>query len=128
MTLRNSIYHCMCPISHTVVFCMHQFDIVEDCRLETSNDLHRKRVDYGLGLNQQILEMGMPVQHIFNASIVDQQLNVLDRQFDLVMIAERFDQSMVLLANELCWDLKQVVSLKLNIRSATSKASFQLVP
>jgi hypothetical protein len=38
-----------------------------------------------------------------------------------VMIAERFDESMVLLADVLCWPLEKVVSLKVNARKPQLK-------
>ena len=39
------------------------------------------------------------------------------------MIAERFDESMVLLADLLCWPLEKVVSLKVNARKPELKVS-----
>ena len=46
----------------------------------------------------------------------------LDNQFDLVLLAEHFDESLVLLARMLCWDLMEVRYLKQNDRKA-KKAS-----
>ena len=42
-------------------------------------------------------------------------------QFDLVMLQDRFDESLVLLADALCWDLKDVVTLTLNSRANEMK-------
>ena len=40
----------------------------------------------------------------------------MDQSFDLVMISERMDESMVLLADALCLPLEDVISLKNNAR------------
>ena len=40
----------------------------------------------------------------------------MDQSFDLVMISERMDESMVLLADALCLPLEDVISLKKNAR------------
>ena len=38
-----------------------------------------------------------------------------------MLITEKFDESMVLLANELCWPLEYVKSFKLNARKSSTK-------
>ena len=42
----------------------------------------------------------------------------LDAQFDLVMILERFDESLVLLQDLMCWPTEDIVYLKQNERTA----------
>lgn len=44
-------------------------------------------------------------------------LSEVERQFQLVLIADYFDESMVLLRRRLRWQLDDVVSFKLNLRS-----------
>ena len=39
----------------------------------------------------------------------------------MVLITDKFDESMVLLANELCWPLEYVKSFKLNARKSSTK-------
>ena len=46
----------------------------------------------------------------------------LDRQFDLVLILEHFDESLILLQNLMCWSTEDLVYLKQNER--ISKESF----
>ena len=46
------------------------------------------------------------------------KIREVEAGFQLVMLAERFPESLVLLASTLCWDLQDVTSLKLNGRSA----------
>ena len=40
----------------------------------------------------------------------------VDQHFDLVMLSERMDESMVLMADALCLPLEEVTSLKNNVR------------
>lgn len=46
------------------------------------------------------------------------QVERADRQFGLVMLAERMEESLVLLSHFLCWDLNDVIVLKVNARTA----------
>ena len=45
----------------------------------------------------------------------------LDAQFDLVMIAEKFDESLLLLQSLLCWKVQDITYLKLNERVSKAK-------
>ncbi len=47
----------------------------------------------------------------------------MDRVFSLVMIAEYFDESLVLLRRLLSWDLNDVLYISLNMRTPDSKSS-----
>ncbi|XP_057617252.1 galactose-3-O-sulfotransferase 2 [Chionomys nivalis] len=51
------------------------------------------------------------------AGYVRRCLSEVERQFQLVLIADYFDESMVLLRRRLRWQLDDVVSFKLNLRS-----------
>ncbi|MBN3325547.1 G3ST2 sulfotransferase, partial [Atractosteus spatula] len=42
---------------------------------------------------------------------------MIENTFDLILVSEYFDESMILLKNALCWELDDVVSFKLNSRS-----------
>ncbi|XP_019368747.1 PREDICTED: galactose-3-O-sulfotransferase 2 [Gavialis gangeticus] len=44
-------------------------------------------------------------------------LRMIEQDFHLILIADYFDESMVLLKNFLCWDLDDVVYFKMNSRS-----------
>ena len=39
-------------------------------------------------------------------------LKMLELEFDFVLLAEFFDESLVILAKRFCWDLKQVMKRK----------------
>ncbi|XP_078283883.1 galactose-3-O-sulfotransferase 2-like [Rhinoraja longicauda] len=55
-----------------------------------------------------------------SAPYVDLVLEEIGATFQLVLVAEYFDESMVLLKEALCWGLDDVVSFKLNLRSNAS--------
>ncbi|XP_054457973.1 galactose-3-O-sulfotransferase 3 [Anoplopoma fimbria] len=47
----------------------------------------------------------------------------VDKVFSLVMIAEYFDESLILLRHLLSWDLEDILYIKLNMRMSSSKKS-----
>ena len=76
---------------------------------------------YSLGLNQQLFDMGVPQKKLFHTKAAyDTALSVMEK-FDLVMIAEKFDESMVLMANLLCWPLEYVASVRNNVLPSNKK-------
>ncbi|XP_076815103.1 galactosylceramide sulfotransferase-like isoform X1 [Clavelina lepadiformis] len=48
---------------------------------------------------------------------IEKTIDVLSKIFDLVMVSDYLDESMVLFADLLCWDLEHVACLSLNARS-----------
>ncbi|KAJ6669228.1 hypothetical protein lerEdw1_008037 [Lerista edwardsae] len=59
----------------------------------------------------------------FSAKQVQLMLRAIEADFDLLLISEYFDESMVLLKEVLCWDLDDVVSFSLNSRHNSTKSS-----
>ena len=62
---------------------------------------------YDLGMNHKLLT---------NETLVREKIKEIERDFDLVMIAEYFFESLILLKHELCWRLEDVTSFQLNSR------------
>ncbi|KAG1681838.1 Galactosylceramide sulfotransferase [Nymphon striatum] len=50
---------------------------------------------------------------------LDQAINSIDDGFDLIMIMERFDESLILLKHIMCWSMTDIVYLKHNVRIQT---------
>ena len=73
-------------------------------------------------LNNQLEMFGVHHKDM-NKEMIMETLAKIDYQFNLVMLTERFDESLVLLANTLCWKLEDVVTLKLNSRVDKKKVS-----
>ena len=72
-----------------------------------------------IGKNQQLWDLGTTHLEMEEAGTVQAKISRLDSEFDLVLIAEYYDESLVLLADILCWDLFDVRYLKLNARKAS---------
>ena len=86
-----------------------------------AKDHKRRKAELGR-LNTQIKMLGMtPVRRMEDQEEIDRMILQVDLQFDLVMLQDRFDESLVLLADVLCWDLKDVVTLTLNSRANEMK-------
>ncbi|XP_044288666.1 galactose-3-O-sulfotransferase 2 [Varanus komodoensis] len=58
----------------------------------------------------------MPYDEYHVQSVIEE----IEQNFHLMLIAEYFDESMILLKDTLCWDLDDVVYIKLNARSLDS--------
>ena len=63
-----------------------------------------------IGKNQQLWALGTTHIEMEEAGTVQAKISRFDSEFDLVLIAEYFDESLVLLADILCWDLSDVRS------------------
>ncbi|XP_078699163.1 galactosylceramide sulfotransferase-like [Branchiostoma floridae x Branchiostoma belcheri] len=65
-----------------------------------------------LGLPIDLLSQSLQINDIANIS--KNFIHNLSREFDLVMISDHFDESLVLLRRLMCWDLKDVLYYKYN--------------
>ena len=74
-----------------------------------------------IGFNQQSYDFGVRANQLNNLSAVKEKMAEIEKDFDLILIAEYFDESLVLLADHLCWNLEDMVYLKLNSRVASAK-------
>ncbi|XP_076068496.1 galactosylceramide sulfotransferase-like [Oratosquilla oratoria] len=66
------------------------------------------------GLNQMAFDLGIHREHMNNLMKIHEMVEAADKQFDLVMIAERMEESLILLKNLLCWSFEDVIIFKLN--------------
>ena len=64
--------------------------------------------------NRMSIDLGLPPSHVTNSSYVTPFQRQLDSVFHLVLIAERFAESMVLMKRLLGWTMKDVVYKNLN--------------
>ncbi|TRY61264.1 hypothetical protein TCAL_07456 [Tigriopus californicus] len=76
-----------------------------------------------IGKNQQLWDLGLNDTAMENRTLVMQKIRDLDRQMDLVLIMERFDESLVLLSDLLCWPIDELSYLKQNERITTKKTN-----
>ncbi|XP_070559254.1 galactosylceramide sulfotransferase-like isoform X2 [Ptychodera flava] len=66
--------------------------------------------------NRQIFDIGLERDDFDNATKIDQVIMRAEEDFDLVMIAEYFDESLVLLKRLLCWEFEDVAYILQNSR------------
>ncbi|KAL8591182.1 hypothetical protein ACOMHN_057922 [Nucella lapillus] len=70
--------------------------------------------------NRMSLDLGLPLKQLRNSSHVQHFVKEVDDLFDLVLIAERFDESMIVLKRRLKWTMKDVLYISIN-KGAKSK-------
>ena len=61
-----------------------------------------------LGQNQMLWDFGLELNLLTNETAIRDKILEIESSFDLVMIAERFDESIILLRDELCWSYRDV--------------------
>ena len=65
-----------------------------------------------MGINQQILDMGLMKDNLNKPHEMKKHIKSLEQEFDFVMIDEFFYESLVLLADRLCFPLEYMVGLQ----------------
>ena len=100
---------------------------IKHFRLQTSNVSTDSNIVYRkntqMGLNQQLFDMGMLERDTFDVDIVKEYIKSIKREFDFIMIAEFFEESLILLAHYLCWPLEFMVGVSHNVRKSDKKVS-----
>jgi hypothetical protein len=81
-----------------------------------SSPLLNKRAGDLYGRNQMAWDMGLSPEIFDDEIAITKEIERLDREFDLVMVAHRMEESLVLLKHLLNWPLENVVHLNLNRR------------
>ena len=81
----------------------------------------RKRGSSVLARNPQMFELGLDSKS--NSKAIKEYVEFLEEEFDLVLIADYFDDSVVLMKHLLCWELDDVLFVKTNERPDKDKAT-----
>lgn len=74
------------------------------------------RLNSRIGVNQMCWDLGLEPKHFNNNAEITHLINRVSDSFDLVMISDFMEASLVLLADAMHWPLETVASLKLNSR------------
>lgn len=74
------------------------------------------------GQNMMLADFGLPVGSLNNESAVAAKIAEIEADFDLIMVMEHFDESLVLLRELLCWDWVDMTYLKLNSWQETRRS------
>ena len=67
-------------------------------------------------------EFGLNSASFDNAIAIKEKIDEIDSTFDLVLLKEKFDESIILLKDLLCWDYSDVTSLTLNAHDPKTKS------
>ncbi|XP_038072874.1 galactosylceramide sulfotransferase-like [Patiria miniata] len=70
--------------------------------------------------NPMLYGLGLPKAYLGDQSAIDRKIEELKGQFDLVMMTEYFDESLVLLRDLMCWEFDDVVYFVQNARSKSA--------
>ena len=71
--------------------------------------------------NPLLYDLGLSFKYYQNLTAVNEYIQFLDKEFDLVMIMDYFDESLVLMKRLLCWQMEDILYLKLNERHDKEK-------
>lgn len=69
------------------------------------------------GRNQMAFDLGFNSKYFEEDIYIENFIRHIDAIFDLVLIAERMDESLILLKDKLCWDISEVVAFRHNPRA-----------
>ena len=75
-----------------------------------------------LGRNQMMWDFGVKPRFFDDAAKVKEIIEAFEAEFELVLIAEKFDESIILLRDLLCWTFQDLTYLKLNARKSAAKS------
>jgi hypothetical protein len=88
------------------------FDSFGDQSFKIPENIYFERWFGMIGINQMIFDLGMNVSDFNKPLAVGKYIEELDSQFDLVMILERFEESLISLKHLLCWNTDDLVVFK----------------
>ncbi len=88
------------------------FAAFSDESIKIPDKVHTQRYIGKIGINQMMFDLGMNVSDFTKPYTVKEYINKLDSIFDLVMLSERMDESLVLLKHLLCWTTDDVIAFK----------------
>merc|ERR1712223_496160 len=96
---------------------------LEDYALSDKTGRNKDRIgNSGFGRNQMLWDFGLDEKHFENVTAIKSKIEEIDSTFALVLLTEKFDESMILLKDLLCWDYRDMTSLKLNAHDSSSKS------
>jgi hypothetical protein len=83
----------------------------------TYHSLFRERIVGRFGSNQMSFDLGFDVEHFDNLEMITKFIKTIDSQFHLVMIADRMEESLILLQHLLCWTRNDMITFQHNVRN-----------
>lgn len=84
-------------------------------------DSKQTRSSMKLIRNPALFELGLDAKYYTNITVVRNYIQFLQKEFDLVMLMEYFDESLILLKRRFCWKIHDILYFKLNERRERDK-------
>lgn len=78
---------------------------ISEAAMPYINKLEKANGDF----NQQSRDLGIGSKIYFNNSLLDQAVTEMSDEFSLVLITEYFDESLILLRKEFCWNFEDIL-------------------
>ena len=88
---------------------------------EIKTRMKKKNLALHLVRNPMLFDLGLDFRYFQNITAVQEYFKFLEQEFDLIMIMEHFDESLVLLKRLLCWNMTDILYFKLNERQEKQK-------
>ena len=77
--------------------------------------------------NSQMYDLGLDTgKDFYNKTIINALIRKLEKEFTLILITEYFDESLLILKKELCWDFHDIVYLPKNSRESRRNLTDEL--
>ena len=84
-------------------------------------DIYKTRASC-LARNPMLFDLGLDYKFYQNTTAIKEYIAFLDKEFDLVMIFDYYDESVVLMKRLLCWEFDDILHIKTNERTDKEKA------
>lgn len=84
------------------------------------DNMKNQRFSRRIGINQMMFDMGFEEKYFYDHKRISSYIEELDSIFSLVMVAERMDESLILLKNLLCWTIDDIIVFKVHIEQLTA--------
>ncbi|XP_071943119.1 galactosylceramide sulfotransferase-like [Antedon mediterranea] len=82
-----------------------------------------KAVSASYSNNGQMFDLGLPKKDFRSVIAINKTIARLDKQMNLVLVNEYYDESLVLLSKLLCWNLEDLLYLPKNERPESNKSN-----
>ncbi|KAJ8048910.1 Galactose-3-O-sulfotransferase 3 [Holothuria leucospilota] len=80
-----------------------------------------KGLRYFYAQNNQIFDLGLDTEYHTNDTLVEAYISKIEKEFDLVLITEYFEESLLVMKKQFCWDLEDILFISKNQRSEKAK-------
>ena len=76
--------------------------------------------------NPSMFDFGFDQKYFENRNVVMKHINYIEEEFDLVLINEHYDESLILFKNLFCWDLEDILYLEHKVRQKRAALSNEM--